>query len=56
MLANTPLNGDKEHDAKVMAAQKKVLDQQNYYNNYYSINNVAGAGSRVVDFNDLNKE
>jgi hypothetical protein len=56
IMASTPLNGNKEHDAKVMAAQKKVLDQQNYYNNYYSINNVAGAGTKVVDFNDLNKE
>jgi hypothetical protein len=57
MLANTPLNGDKKHDAKITAAQKTIMDKQNYYNNYYSLNSFgAGAGTKVVDFNDLNKE
>jgi hypothetical protein len=56
MMANRPLTGDKKRDAETAAAQRKLVEMQNYYTNYYSANSGASANpSSVLQFDSSGK-
>lgn len=38
MMANRPLSGDKKRDTETAAAQRKLVEMQNYFTNYYGGN------------------